>query len=143
MTAIGQESALHNSDFSKWLTSGKMQIWDDHVEILPERTVFRTVGHNSFIMLANTKHSPKMVIPHWKFPTTNYANTFFSILTTVTICLEGRLEGVVRYVETLQENKRRNKDGKLHPMFSLPPQNQNILHFLILKNNILSDLLSL
>lgn len=62
--AIGRESALQNLDFLKWLVSGKMQILDDHAEILPKRIFFRTVGHNSFIMLANTKCSPKKIIPH-------------------------------------------------------------------------------
>lgn len=48
-----------------------------------------------------------------------------SLLTTVTICLEGGLEDTATYIETLQENKRRNSEGKLQPVFSLTVQNRN------------------
>lgn len=48
-----------------------------------------------------------------------------SLLTTVTICLEGGLEDAATYIETLQENKRRNSEGKLQPVFSLTVQNRN------------------
>lgn len=50
----------------------------------------------------------------------------FSLLTTVTICLEGGLEDIATYIETLQENEKRNNEDKLQPIFSLTVQNLNI-----------------
>lgn len=101
--------------------SEKAQTLGDQAEILSKATVFRKVGKS-----VSRKSSPKMIIPYWKFYLPDMIIYFaFSLLTTVTICLEGGLEDIATYIETLQENERRNNEDKLQPIFSLTVQKLN------------------